>query len=79
MQSGTGGLARAWVALLVTREPLVYYVCAPVLFDGRGAGAARRNAGRPVDEAFSNEQSQIQPLFSSAMWGEQIGSSNSTG
>jgi hypothetical protein len=27
---------RAWVALLVTREPIVYYVSAAVLFDGRG-------------------------------------------
>jgi len=34
---------------MVTREPLVYYACAAVLFDGRAEGAApaRREAGKP--------------------------------
>jgi len=44
-EGDTGGLARAWVALLVTREPLVYYACAAVLFAGREQGAEQSQLG----------------------------------
>jgi hypothetical protein len=44
-EGDTGGLARSWVALLVTREPLVYYGCAAVLFAGRQQGAEQSQLG----------------------------------